>query len=229
MIPLKDNVRSRSFPFFNILLILGNIAVFAIELRQPSPQALERFFSQWSLLAAPLVRHPWENWYRVITSMFLHGGWFHLIGNMLYLWVFGGNVEDRVGHFRYLIFYLAVGAVAAFFQVGLNSASTVPMIGASGAIAGIMGAYFVLYPRAKVTTVVPIFVFIRVVEIPAFFFLGFWFLLQAFQGYGSLLQTAAGVRDAGGVAWWAHAGGFVAGFVFIFFFRQSARKRPLFS
>lgn len=225
MIPLKDNVRSGTFPFFNIILILANIAVFSIELRQPSPHTLERFFSQWSLYSGPLLSSPWTNWYRVISSMFLHESWVHLIGNMLYLWVFGDNVEDRVGHIRYLIFYLAVGSTAAMTQVFINPWSNIPMIGASGAIAGVMGAYFVLYPKAKVMTAIPILFFLKLVEIPAIFFLGFWFIIQAFQSYGSLLSLVAGAKDVGGVAWWAHAGGFLSGLILIFIFRKSSKKR----
>lgn len=228
MIPLKDNIRSGSFPFVNILLILGNIAVFSVELRQPSPQAMEHFLNQWALFSGPLINNPWANWFRIISSMFLHGGWLHLIGNMLYLWVFGDNVEDRVGHFRYLFFYLAVGAAAMLAEVFMISGRDAPMLGASGAIAGVMGAYFVLYPKAKVMTAIPIFIFLKFVEIPAIFFLGFWFIIQAFQGYGSLLNIAAGARDSSGIAWWAHAGGFLAGIILIFFFRKSQNKRSLF-
>lgn len=213
MIPIRDNVVSRTFPIVNILLVLANIAVFVLELRQPSPAALERFFGQWALIPAVLFREPEAHGVRVLTSMFLHGGWSHLIGNMMYLWIFGDNVEDRVGHFRYLIFYLLVGVAAGLAQSFLFPASTVPMVGASGAIAGIMGAYFVLYPGSRVTAIVPIFIFLKFVEIPAVLFLGLWFVVQAFQGYGALLHTAAGKALGGGVAWWAHGGGFVAGLI----------------
>ncbi|TXH25260.1 MAG: rhomboid family intramembrane serine protease [Elusimicrobia bacterium] len=223
MIPIRDNVVSRTFPIVNILLVLANIAVFVLELRQPSPAALERFFGQWALIPAVLFREPEAHGVRVLTSMFLHGGWSHLIGNMMYLWIFGDNVEDRVGHFRYLIFYLLVGVAAGLAQSFLFPASTVPMVGASGAIAGIMGAYFVLYPGSRVTAIVPIFIFLKFVEIPAVLFLGLWFVVQAFQGYGALLHTAAGKALGGGVAWWAHGGGFVAGLILIFFFRRPRR------
>ena len=228
MIPIKDNVRSVSFPFVNILLILANIAVFSVELRQPSAQAMEQFVNKWALFSGPLVNNPFGNWYRVISSMFLHGGWFHLIGNMLYLWVFGDNVEDRVGHVRYLLFYFAVGSAAMMTEVFLSPGVSSPMLGASGAIAGVMGAYFVLYPKAKVMTAIPIFIFLKFIEIPAIFFLGFWFIIQSFNGYGSLVTIASGAIDMSGVAWWAHAGGFLAGVIFIFFFRKSQRKRYLF-
>ncbi|MBK8574536.1 MAG: rhomboid family intramembrane serine protease [Elusimicrobia bacterium] len=228
MIPLKDNVRSGSFPFFNIVLILVNIAVFSVEIMQPSPQALEHFISKWALYPAPLLNNPWGNWSRVISSTFLHGGWVHLIGNMIYLWVFGDNIEDRVGHFRYLIFYLAVGSAAAMTQVMIFPASDVSMVGASGAIAGVMGAYFVLYPKAKVLTAIPMVIFLKVIEIPAVLYLGFWFIIQAFQGYGNLLSVASGARDLSGVAWWAHAGGFLSGVILIFIFRKSPTKRSYF-
>lgn len=225
MIPIRDNISTRTFPFCNVLLILINIGVFVLELRQPSPQALERFFGAWSLTPAPLLHHPWDHWYRVVTSMFLHGGWTHILGNMMFLWIFGDNVEDRVGHVRYLFFYIFVGCAAALAQVFLFPASTIPMVGASGAIAGVLGAYFVLHPGAKVTALVPIFIFLKVVDLPAVFFLGFWFLIQALQGYGSLLQAASGAPAQGGVAWWAHAGGFVAGIVLIFFFKRPKKYR----
>lgn len=224
MIPIRDNVANRTFPIVNILLILANIGFFIMELRQPSPQALERFIGEWALIPAALFRDPWSHGIRVVTSMFLHGGWSHLIGNMMYLWIFGDNVEDRVGHLRYFLFYLLVGSAAGLAQAFLFPASGLPMVGASGAIAGIMGAYFVLYPGSKVTAIVPIFIFLKFVEIPAIFFLGLWFVVQAYQGYGTLLHSASGGELSGGVAWWAHAGGFLAGFLLIFFFKKPRRS-----
>jgi membrane associated rhomboid family serine protease len=139
--------------------------------------------------------------------MFLHGGWLHILGNMWFLHIFGDNIEDRLGHIKYLFFYLLSGIGAAFTQVALNPASGVPMVGASGAIAGVMGAYVFLYPRARIVTLIPIIVFLQVIELPAFVFLGLWFVLQIFSGLTSLGIGA----DAGGVAWWAHIGGFAAG------------------
>lgn len=224
MIPLKDNIRSRTFPFFNIVLILINISVFALELGQPSTQALEHFFGKWALYPAPLLNNPVGNWYRVFSSMFLHGGWVHVVGNMVYLWVFGDSVEDRVGHFRYLVFYLTVGSAAAMSQVFILPGSDGSMVGASGAVAGIMGAYFVLNPKAKVVTAVPFLFFLKIIEIPAVFFLGMWFVIQAFQGYGSILTMASGARDFSATAWWAHIGGFLSGIILIFFFRKSVKK-----
>lgn len=221
MIPLKDNIRSRTFPIVNLLLIAGNVFGFAKELLQPNAPAFLAFLNAWSLVPSRLIRFPEQAWVTVFSSMFLHGSWLHLIGNMLYLWIFGDNVEDRLGHRRYLLFYLLCGTLAAVAQAALFPSSTTPMIGASGAIAGVLGAYFLLYPKAKIMTAVPIWIFIRVVELPAIFFLGFWFLIQAFQSWGALGGVAAG----GGVAWWAHAGGFLAGGVLVFFFKKPAARR----
>ncbi len=153
--------------------------------------------------------------YTIITSLFLHGGWLHVGGNMLYLWIFGDNVEDRLGHVRFLIFYLLCGIAASLTHVLANPASTVPTIGASGAIAGVLGAYFLLYPRSRVLTLLPLGFYLQVVQVPAFLFLGFWFLLQFVVG-------AVSLRGAGGegVAWWAHVGGFAAGAVLQFVFRK---------
>ena len=142
-----------------------------------------------------------------MTSLFLHGGWMHVLGNMLYLWIFGDNVEDRFGHFRYLVFYLFSGAVAALGQVMIDPFSTAPMIGASGAIAGVMGAYFVLYPRSRILTAIFVVIFMDLVEVPAIFFLGIWFVMQLLSGVGSIGAQAMN----GGVAFWAHIGGFAIG------------------
>ena len=224
MIPLKDNIQGRTFPFVNIFFILINLWVFYLEIHQPSPRALESFISTWALIPSELFLNPLLRWKNVFTAMFLHGGWMHLIGNMLYLWIFGDNVEDRMGHRRYFIFYLLVGLVASATQIFLNPTSKIPLIGASGAIAGVLGAYFVLYPKAKIMAVVPIWIFLRFIEVPAVLFLGFWFILQAFQSWGSLLQAAQGTKDIGGVAWMAHAGGFLSGLIFVFLFRKSAKR-----
>jgi membrane associated rhomboid family serine protease len=151
--------------------------------------------------------------------MFLHGGWAHVLGNMWFLYVFGDNVEDNLGPLAYLFFYLLVGAGAAATQLLSNPQSGLPMIGASGAIAGVLGAYFVLYPRARVLTFFIFIFFVRFIEIPAFFYLGIWFLMQAINGVGSISAIATR-GDTGGVAWWAHAGGFASGFVLIPFFKR---------
>jgi len=151
--------------------------------------------------------------------MFLHGGWVHLIGNMLYLYIFGDNIEDRLGHLGYLVFYLLSGIGAAMTQIFFDPASTVPLIGASGAIAGVLGAYFLLYPRARVLTLIPLVVFFPLVELPAFIFLGFWIVLQFLQAALSTSTDAAG-----GVAWWAHAGGFVVGAILLPLFLLVGKK-----
>ncbi|MFH0778803.1 MAG: rhomboid family intramembrane serine protease [Candidatus Eisenbacteria bacterium] len=152
----------------------------------------------------------------LLTSLFLHGGWFHVGGNMLYLWIFGDNVEDRMGHVRFLLFYLLCGVAASLAHVVADPRSPVPTIGASGAIAGVLGAYFFLYPRARVVTIIPLGFFLQALELPAFFFLGFWFLIQFVSGAASL---GARGQAAGGVAWWAHIGGFVAGALLLQLFR----------
>lgn len=224
MIPLKDSVPSRTWPVVNVGIILLNGWAFIHELTLPSPVLLEEFIRNWAVVPARLVSDPWTEWPTIFAAMFLHGGWSHLIGNMMYLWIFGDNVEDRMGHVRYLFFYLFVGTAATLTQVYLSPLSRVPNIGASGAIAGVLGAYFVLYPNAKVLTLIPLGFFSRIIEVPAFFFLGFWFVLQAFQSLGSITQRAFH-GDVGGVAWWAHAGGFVAGLFLVGFFKRGRTKR----
>ncbi len=158
-----------------------------------------------------------------VFAMFLHGGWLHLLGNMLYLYIFGDNVEDMLGRGRYLFFYLACGVVSFLVQIAFASRSMVPNVGASGAIAGVLGAYFVLFPRARVLTLIPLFIFFPLVEIPAFFFLGIWFLIQFLSGAASLGQSSA---LTGGVAWWAHIGGFVAGILFLKILLPRSAARP---
>lgn len=155
----------------------------------------------------------------ILTSMFMHGGFFHLAGNMLYLWIFGNNVEDSMGHFRFIIFYLLCGTAAALTQAFIDPASEIPMIGASGAISGVLGAYLLLYPHAKVLVIIPIIVFIQTFRIPAMFVLIFWFLMQ-------LLSSSTAVSGEGGTAWWAHIGGFITGMVLIPFFKH--QHVPLF-
>lgn len=208
-IPLKDLNPRRTFPFINTLLILGNVAVFAYQLFLPSvafktfllanatiPARIPAFLNGhlgFSLAFLPLL-----------TSMFLHGSIMHILGNMLFLWIFGDNVEDYFGHLGYLFFYLFCGVGSDLVHIFFNWGSHVPALGASGAISGVMGAYLVLYPRAKVLTLVLIFL----LEIPAVFILLYWFLIQFLQGIGSV-----GAVATGGVAWWAHIGGFLLGMV----------------
>jgi membrane associated rhomboid family serine protease len=158
----------------------------------------------------------------LFTSMFLHGSWSHAIGNLWYLWIFGDNVEDRLGHGRFLVFYLLCGIAAAFGQIAMDSDSTLPMIGASGAIAGVMGAYFVLYPHSRVLTLIPLIIFWEIIELPAIMLLGFWFLMQLFSA-GAIAATAS---TGGGVAFMAHVAGFVMGAVAVFLFRKKQQPEP---
>jgi membrane associated rhomboid family serine protease len=211
MIPLRDVIPSRTRPVVTITLIVLNLLAWLFEISL-STDILPQFLMVYGVVPA------YFRWPTLFTSMFLHGSWLHVLGNMLYLWIFGDNVEDRLGHGRYLFFYLTCGAIAAIAQVAVAPESTVPMVGASGAIAGVMGGYFVLYPRSRVLTLVPIFFFIELIEVPAILFLGIWFVMQLFSGVGSIALTA-GTR--GGVAFWAHVAGFAVGAVGVM-----ALKRP---
>jgi rhomboid family protein len=206
MIPLRDVIPSRTTPYITIGIIVLNGLAFLFEFSLPE-RTLMPFLMLYGVVPA-LFR-----WPTVLTSMFLHGGWLHFLGNMLYLWIFGDNVEDRLGHVRFLTFYLLCGTVAATAQVLVRPESLVPTIGASGAIAGVMGAYFVLFPHSRVLTLIPLFIFWEIIEIPAIFFLGFWFVMQLFSGVGSLAISSA---DSGGIAFWAHVAGFVAGLIGVF-------------
>jgi membrane associated rhomboid family serine protease len=216
MFPISDVIPSRTTPFVTIGLIALNALAFLYELRLDDA-GLDHLARTAGVVPVAFSAAD------VVTSMFLHGGWLHFLGNMLYLWIFGDNVEDRFGHVRFLLFYLACGTTAALAHVLIDPASTVPMIGASGAIAGVMGAYFVLYPHSRIVTLVPIFFFIQIIEIPAIFFLGIWFVMQLLSGVGSI-ATAAG-EPAGGIAFWAHAAGFLAGLSGVLVFRRRERQR----
>jgi membrane associated rhomboid family serine protease len=216
MIPLRDENPTRSVAGVTILLIALNVAVFGYEWTRPSQRSLEAFFADFALVPVAVTQTPGVAAYRsVFTSMFLHGGWLHLIFNMLFLWIFGNNVEDSVGHFRFVIFYLLCGVGAAAAQVAAQPDSQVPMIGASGAVSGVLGGYLLLFPRARVLTLVPVWIFIRLIYLPAWIFLIVWFALQLLSGAATL-----GRADSGGVAFWAHVGGFVTGMVLIPFFKK---------
>jgi membrane associated rhomboid family serine protease len=215
MIPLKDSIPTRTVPFVTISLIAVNCVLFIVELLQG--EHLMSFVEAFGAIpyevttgvdTEPLIFFPVR--LTVISSMFLHGGWSHLLGNMLYLWIFGNNIEDRIGHCRFILFYLIVGIAASVAQIAVSPFSTVPLIGASGAISGILGAYLLIYPRAKVLTLVPLVVYFRVVRLPAFVVLGIWIVLQIVNGFVSLSYTAQG-----GVAFFAHIGGFIAGLALI--------------
>jgi membrane associated rhomboid family serine protease len=235
MIPLRDDVPTRTVPFVNYALIGANVLAFVLELGLGDQ--LPQFLAQASvvpvlytgrdqslgIVETLLTTLNPDLGFRVLFSMFLHGGFLHILGNMLYLWIFGDNVEDRLGHLKYLFFYLACGWVASYAHIWASPGSRLPSIGASGAIAGVLGAYITLHPHAHVVTLLPLGFFTQVVKIPAVFFLGFWFLQQFLMGAMSL-----GVRTAetGGVAWWAHIGGFVAGVVLLWILGGRGRPRP---
>jgi membrane associated rhomboid family serine protease len=209
MIPLRDTIPSRRFPVVNTAIIVLNVLVFLFE-SALGPEQLDQFIWQWGLVPADFWRGGGiGRWLPLFTSVFMHGGWWHLISNMLALYIFGDNVEDRLGPFRYVLFYLVSGLAASTAHLVAYAGSSIPTVGASGAIAGVLGAYLILYPHSRVLTLIPIFYFIRIVEIPASIYLGFWFISQLFNGLFAL--TATDVFQTGGVAWWAHIGGFVFG------------------
>jgi membrane associated rhomboid family serine protease len=216
MFPLRDVIPSRTFPGVVIALITLNALAFLFE-QSLTDRELRMFLLTWGLIPRDF------DMVTVFSSMFLHGGWMHIIGNMVFLWIFGDNIEDRMGHGRFIVFYLLCGTIAGFAHVLSEPGSPVPTIGASGAVAAVMGAYFVLYPHSRVLTVVFIFLFIDVVEVPAVLFLGLWFLMQLFNGVGALLS--AGGQMAGGIAFWAHVAGFVSGMVLVKAFARPERGR----
>ncbi len=213
MIPIRDTVQSRSYPVVNTAVIAANVLVFLVQAAQ-GPQA-ERFIFTYGLVPArysmPEIAQYFTTGQQVLaffSFMFLHGGFWHLLGNMWSLYIFGDNVEDRLGSLRYLLFYVLCGIVSGVSHLVLNAGSAVPTIGASGAIAGVMGAYFLLYPGSRILTLIPIFFIPYFLELPAFVFLGVWFLFQFLSAAGSAGQGA-------GIAWWAHIGGFLFGIIFL--------------
>jgi membrane associated rhomboid family serine protease len=214
MFPLYDTVRSRSFPFVNLILILANVVAFLYELRMDSA-TLEEFIFTWGLIPARFLSDSSNTWGTIFSSMFLHGGWFHIINNMWVLFIFGDNVEAGMGKIRYLIFYLSSGAAAALLQTYVLPSSLVPMIGASGAVAGVLGAYLILFPRSRIASLVPILFIFTIVEIPAVLFLVFWFVSQLYSGWFSIQGGGES-----GIAWWAHVGGFVFGLIMVLIFRR---------
>lgn len=220
MIPLRDVNPRHGVPVVNIALIVANVLMFLWELSLGA--RIEGTLSSIAFVPSEFfggatVKESVD----IATSMFLHGGWLHLIGNMLYLWIFGDNIEDRMGHGRYLIFYLLCGYAAALAHAVFNPASQLPAIGASGAVAGVLGAYLVLFPRARVMTLIPFGFFIAMRELPALLVLGLWFVMQLFTGVASIGVATA---QTGGVAWFAHIGGFVAGLVLVFVFRRKQER-----
>ena len=207
MIPIRDTIRSRSFPFVNWAIIILNSLVFFYQFNLPGSQ-LDSFVQTFALVPSQITSNP-LSWYPFLTHMWLHGSLLHIIGNMWVLLIFGDNVEDRLGSARYLVFYLLGGIAAGLLEYFFSAGNSTPALGASGAIAAVMGAYLIFYPRAKVVTFVPIFFFGWFVRISSFVFIGLWFLLQLFSGVSSL--SAAAGTQVSGVAWWAHVGGFLFG------------------
>jgi membrane associated rhomboid family serine protease len=227
MFPIRDTIAHRHAPVMTWILIAANAAAFGYQLLLPDA-ALAELVHLCGIVPARFTHPEWAarmgypeaDLWPFLTSMFLHGGWLHVVANLWTLWIFGDNVEDRMGPLRFLAFYLACGLAAGAIHFLTNAASTAPTIGASGAIAGVMGAYFVLYPRARVLTVVPVFFWPLFFELPAVVYLGFWFLMQFFSG---AMAVTASAQEVGGIAWWAHVGGFVAGIALLGLF---LRPRP---
>lgn len=225
MIPLRDTNPTVTRPVVTVLLIVANCLVFFYELSLTDAGLQQLVFTMGMVPARVVVfpTHPdigvADAFLPLFTSMFLHAGWLHLIGNMWFLWIFGDNIEDRLGHLRYLLFYLVCGLGAGVAQTLFNLNSAIPSIGASGAVAGVLGAYFLLFPGARVLTLVPFF-FVLLIEVPAFLILLYWFVIQLFSGAVSI---GAGGAEAGGVAWWAHIGGFVLGVLLV---RAFGGQRP---
>ena len=215
MIPLRDVIPSRTWPAVTVGLVALNLLVFLREWGLDAP-GLDAFVHTWGLVPADFA------WSAVFSSMFVHGGLMHVAGNMLYLWIFGDNVEDRMGHGRFLAFYLLCGIGAALAQSLAAPSSMVPMVGASGAVAGVMGAYFVLYPRSRVLTLFPFP--LMLFEMPAIYLLGVWFAMQFVSGLGSLANATDGAIG-GGIAFWAHVAGFGVGAMLVFVFRRPERQR----
>lgn len=233
MFPYKDDNPTILTPVVTVALIIANAAVWLLVQGLGTEPALSRSLCTLGLIPGDLLHLAGEgtrvqmgrgaecvlggtsSWYTPLTSMFLHGGWLHLIGNMWFLWVFGNNVEDSMGHFRFAVFYLLCGVAAAAAQVVVNPGSTLPMVGASGAISGVMGAYIVLYPKVRVHMLIFLGIFITTIAVPAWMMLGYWFLLQIIGGLPMLSR-----ETGGGTAFWAHTGGFVAGMVLIWIFRD---------
>ncbi len=227
LIPIKDDIASRIKPVVLLALIGANAAVWLYEVNLSGWDLMQMYYT-WGLIPG-LLTDPvtsshltaWEKVRPFLTSMFMHGSWMHIIGNMWFLWIFGDNVEDYLGHGRFLAFYLVTGLAAAGVHLLTNAGAFVPTVGASGAISGVLGGYLVLYPTARVLAYIPLGFFLYPVVLPAPLFLGFWFLLQFFSGTVSLL---AGASSGGGVAWWAHVGGFVAGMLLVHVFGIGCTK-----
>jgi membrane associated rhomboid family serine protease len=228
MIPLKDTILRQGFSVVTWVIILLNGIIFLYEISIPKDMLQQLFYlfglvpARYSYPSWAVVQGlPFDHYLSFVTAMFLHAGWLHIIGNMWFLYVFGGTVEDRLGHVRFLFFYLLAGLGASLIYFLIDIHSRIPEFGASGAIAGVMGAYIVLFPRARIFTMILIFFFPFFVELSAFFYIGYWFLIQLFAGTISFAAQAT----QGGVAWWAHVGGFVAGIVLVLLFKRHAHRK----
>jgi len=219
MLPIRDYIPTRRTPVITYLLIAINAVVFVYEMLLLTAGQLDPFIYDWGAVPARVLGSlGLGSALTLITSMFLHGSFQHILGNMLYLWIFGNNVEDAMGRTRFLIFYLLTGIVSGLAQVFASPGSDVPAIGASGAIAGVLGGYLLLYPQARVSTLIFLGIFVRLAEVPAIIVLGFWFVLQLFNGV-----AAFGIAEMGGVAWFAHIGGFLAGLILVKLFARRQR------
>ncbi|MBS1257212.1 MAG: hypothetical protein MAG551_00248 [Candidatus Scalindua arabica] len=228
MIPIRDRNPSGTFPYVTIGIIIINVLIFLYELSLGS--GLGEFIMKFGVVPLKVSYYSQASdltfvntFFPFISSMFLHGGFVHLIGNMWFLWIFGDNIEDKLGHFRFIAFYLLCGIIASSVHVFFSIQSKVPCVGASGAIAGVLGAYMITFPRARVVTIVPVFVFIQVMELPAMVVLGFWFVIQFFSGAASITASTSGA----GVAWWAHIGGFAAGVIILYIMRIFFTRKPV--
>jgi membrane associated rhomboid family serine protease len=218
LIPLRDDVPSGTTPWVKYLFIAASVTAFLYVNSLPTERSAAAFFATFGAVPAALTG-PEPAYLTVVTSMFLHGGWGHLIGNMWYLWIFGNNVEDAMGHGGFGLFYFLCGVAATVSQVLVEPGSRIPMVGASGAIAGVLGAYLVLFPSARVLAMVPLGIFTRILEVPAILFLVLWFLMQLVLGVSVL-----GAESRGGVAFWAHVGGFLAGLILVRLFARPRRR-----
>ncbi len=231
MIPIRDDAPRFSTPWVNYFLLALNVAVFLFEVAL-GPRAREQFIFQFGVIPAEITGlltgargyTAAGSLVPILTSMFLHASWLHLIGNMWVLYIFGDNIEDHLGHFKYLVFYLVSGIAASVVHTALNPNVGIPSVGASGAIAGVMGAYFVLFPSARVLTVVPLFVFFTFLWLPAWIVLGYWFVIQFLSGTATAIATTSRTGGGGGIAFWAHVGGFVAGIALIKIFPSRPRR-----
>jgi len=216
MFPIgDDNSQERTVPVVTYALIALNVLFFLVEL-----SGGDQFIKDWAFIPARFTAHPETNAVTIFTSMFMHGGWLHLFGNMLFLWIFGDNVEDRFGHVKFLIFYLLAGIAATFAQYAVSPGSSVPNVGASGAIAGVLGAYIIMFPQSRVNVLLGR----QIVAMPAFVVLGLWIVLQLVSGVGTIAPTD---ESSGGVAYMAHVGGFAAGLLMTFLFRGSSDSKTL--